>query len=102
MDIKSHSHDIEGSLILKGRFDFNVHRDFKNAYMPFLEEKKVRTIAVDLKDVSYMDSSSMGMLLVFRERAEPLGIKIKLLCGDNKVVRDLLAVVSFHKIFEIL
>lgn len=101
MDVKIGKQNQNAVLALKGRFDFHAHRDFTGAYTPLLEDKGVTTIAVDLKEVLYMDSSSMGMLLLLKERAEPTRKKITLVCGQNAVVRDLLAAVAFHKLFEI-
>jgi len=101
MEIKIIKHEKDASLVLKGRFDFNCHRDFKNAYMQLLEIKDLSAITVDLKEVLYMDSSAMGMLLLLKERADQAGKKVILGCGGNTTVRDLLAVVSFAKLFEI-
>lgn len=101
MEIKSGKNEKDAFLALTGRFDFHAHRDFKNAYMLHLDSKDITTITVDLKDVLYMDSSSLGMLLLLKERGEPLHKTIKLSCGQNTLVRNLLAVVSFGKIFDI-
>ncbi len=101
VDIKNSKQNQNAVLALKGRFDFYAHRDFTGAYTPLLEDKGITTIAIDMKDVLYMDSSSMGMLLLLKDRAEPTRKKITLVCGQNAVVRELLAAVSFHKLFEI-
>lgn len=102
MEIKIIQREKDASLLLKGRFDFNSHRDFKKAYMQLLENKDVFTITLDLKEVLYLDSSAMGMLLLLKEKTDQTKRKILINCGTNTLVRDLLSVVSFTKIFEFL
>jgi N-methylhydantoinase A len=48
---------------MHGRFDFQVHREFKDAYTPLLDNPVVREIEVEMSKVDYLDSSALGMLM---------------------------------------
>jgi anti-anti-sigma factor len=82
------------------RFDFNTHREFRNAYETALATPGVRTIHVDLKDVAYLDSSALGMLLLLKEKAEVTGQNVALV-NSHGTVRDILDVANFNKLFSI-
>jgi anti-anti-sigma factor len=101
LEIKIIKREERASLLLSGRFDFYTHRDFKKAYMQLIENKELSTITVDLKEIVYLDSSAMGMLLLLKEAADLARKKVLINCGTNTFVRDLLSAVSFTKIFEI-
>ena len=47
-----------------GRFDFQVHREFKDAYTPLLDNNAVREIEIEMSKVDYLDSSALGMLML--------------------------------------
>ena len=36
---------------LSGRFDFNAHRDFRNAYEPLMAESDIRAVTIDMGGV---------------------------------------------------
>jgi anti-anti-sigma factor len=48
------------------RFDFSVHRSFRQAC---LARPRARRYVIDLEGVASMDSSALGMLLLLREHA---------------------------------
>jgi anti-anti-sigma factor len=85
---------------LNGRFDFNDHRTLKSAYDALLQNGEIKIIQVDLKDVSYLDSSALGMLMLLRERAEAVGKSVEL-CNPNTSVAQILDIANFAKIFTI-
>lgn len=85
---------------MTGRFDFNVQRDFKEAYDPQLTNLSVNTIEVNLAGVDYLDSSALGMLLMLRERASAAGKQLKL-CKPGTSVAQILEIANFAKLFTI-
>ena len=101
MDIKQQINDSTGTLILNGRFDFNSHRAFKESYSGFLTDAGVKTVEIDLANVSYIDSSALGMLLMLRERGEGANKKI-VLCNPSEVVAQILDIANFNKLFPIV
>lgn len=87
-------------LSMSGRFDFNSNRDFRKAYEDGLKRFSSGPIEIDFHGVDYMDSSALGMLLLFKERAGEQDRSISLLnCQDS--VREILDVVNFGKLFVI-
>jgi len=85
---------------MSGRFDFNVQRDFKNAYDPQLSNPNVSAIEINLAGVDYLDSSALGMLLMLRERANSAGKNLKL-CKPGSGVSQILGIANFSKLFTI-
>jgi len=101
MDIKVTIAGSVAKLHMKGRFDFNVHRSFKEAYDPLLNQNGVSSLEIDLGEVEYLDSSALGMLLLVRERAEAQG-KPVVLSHPNATVAQILDIANFKKLFTIL
>ena len=85
---------------MNGRFDFNAHRAFKEAYDPLLQQKAVSGIEIDLSGVEYMDSSALGMLLLLRERSETEGKSVALVRPNNTLMQ-ILDIANFKKLFTI-
>jgi anti-anti-sigma factor len=89
---------------LAGRFDFSARREFgrccDQALQAALQAPDVRAIEVDLKDVAYLDSSALGMLLLLKERAEAreLGLALSNCTG---LVREILDVARFDAVMSI-
>lgn len=83
---------------VQGRFDFNLYKDFKEAYENLPDT--VSTFIVDLYGTDYIDSSALGMLLVLRESVggEDSNIRIT---GCNDEIRKILSISNFQKLFEI-
>lgn len=86
---------------MTGRFDFNVQRDFKEAYDPQLNNPAVGAIEVNLAGVDYLDSSALGMLLMLRERSAASGKSLKL-CRPGTGVAQILDIANFSKLFTIV
>ncbi|WP_434633735.1 STAS domain-containing protein [Chromobacterium sp. CV08] len=57
-----------GIMMLIGPFDFNLHREFRQASQALLENDVAKDIRIDFEQVPSLDSSALGMLLLFRER----------------------------------
>lgn len=100
MDIRHSKNGSEGILSLGGRFDFNVHREFKEAYSALLNDASVESIQVNLAEVNYLDSSALGMLLMLRERVQNANKQISL-SKPNQTVAQILDIANFQKLFTI-
>lgn len=74
--------------------------DFKRCYEGALSYSGVRSITVDLKNVEYVDSAALGMLLLLKQHAEARALPVTLLdCG--LLVKEIFDVANFGQIFEI-
>lgn len=98
MVIKEYTKDQHTRLSLSGRFDFSAHKDFRDAYQKPLADK-VKTITLDLGGIEYLDSSALGMILQFKDKADQVRTKI-VLESRNSFVTDILKTANFQKIFE--
>jgi len=85
------------TLVIKGRFDFNDHTEFREAYRK-CDPKAAYTL--DMSEAEYMDSSALGMLLLLREHAGGDNAKIKVI-GCKPETKKILAIANFQKLFDI-
>ena len=86
---------------LSGRFDFNAHRDFRNAYEPLMSDGEVRSVNINLAGVEYLDSSALGMLLMLRDKAAASN-KALALTNVRGSVKQVLEIANFGKLFRIV
>lgn len=85
-------------IAVTGMFDFNVLTEFKESYREIPEG--VTSIAVDLRQVDYMDSSALGMLLNMKKKLEENIEEFKILNANNEVLK-VLTISRFDKMFSI-
>ncbi len=88
------------SLVLDGLFDFSTHRDFRQACDEILACELVQDVLVDFRNVEYLDSSALGMLLLLKEKAGSGGRTLALV-NCQEPVRQVLDIACFGKIFTI-
>ena len=101
MKFTSQIEDQTGTVKLEGRFTFETHPAFKSCTQSLLTTEQVHRIVLDMEGVSYMDASSLGMILLLREATETRSLDLALR-RPSASVRRLLEIVQFEKIFEIL
>ena len=77
-------------------FDFSIHRDFHDACLA--NEGSARSYVIDLGEVTSMDSSALGMLLLLREHAGADRAEIRIVNAGNDL-RSTLRVAGFDKLF---
>lgn len=83
-----------------GRFDFNLHKDFRELYSSYNAENKIKEYIVDLSNTKYMDSSALGMLLLLREYSGGDGGNIHIK-GCNSEIQEILEISNFDRLFKI-
>lgn len=84
------------TLQLGERFDFSIHRDFHEACLG--SGKVSRSYLIDLGEVTHMDSSALGMLLLLREHAGAERADIRIVNAGSEL-RGTLRVAGFDKLF---
>ena len=92
-------HDAESdclSLQLGERFDFSIHREFHDACLG--GGRVARSYLIDLAEVTRMDSSALGMLLLLREHAGADHAEIRIVNARDEL-RSTLRVAGFDKLF---
>jgi len=87
------------TISINGRFDFNLYKEFRDAYEVGLSKGNIKII-INLAQTEYMDSSALGMLLVLKERTGGDNSSV-LLKNCNKEIKNILAISNFDKLFTI-
>lgn len=84
---------------LPNRFDYSIHRTFTERYKSLLEQGDVDEIVLDFSQVQYLDSAALGLMVLFRNRAEGAAKKTKI-AGARGSCRDILQIANMQNIFE--
>ena len=82
------------TITVDGRFDFFVHKDFRNIYKDYDASVKFR---VNLSGTEFLDSSALGMLLLLKKHSNNDVIIEK----PNEEVKRVLTIANFDKVFNI-
>lgn len=83
---------------VSGRFDFNVHRDWRMAYEG--AGRRYSNYVIDLANTSYLDSSALGMLLQLREYAGKSAQSLKIVNASPSLLQ-ILKLANFDKLITI-
>ena len=83
--------------LIKGRFDFSLHKEFRAAHDG---APGVKHYVLDLTEAIYMDSSALGMMLLLREWAQETHADVRIRTRAP-IVRKILAMAHFEKLFPI-
>ena len=88
------------TISISGRFDFTLHKEFREAYTDANKSGDVKSYIIDLSSTDYMDSSALGMLLLLREYAggDKGNIQIK---NCNAEIKEILEISNFDRLFSI-
>lgn len=100
MQVRTTVEDGVATLGLQGRFDFNSHRDFREATENVLANVTVQVLNVDLGEVEYLDSSALGMLLMLRDKVKASNRRVSLV-NCRGPVKQVLEIANFAKLFEV-
>lgn len=99
METTISSADGRSVIRLSGRFDFNAHREFRDAVDQVLKSEP-QEIQVDFGAVDYLDSSALGMLLMLRDKARGGGKNVSL-ANCRGAVKQVIEIANFGKLFAI-
>ncbi len=84
------------TVFLHGEIDMDVTDKAKEVIMPLIEAKK--EVHLNLKDVQYMDSSGISVLIEGHQRANELGTKVIL----KDISKSVLKVIMMAKLEQVL
>lgn len=94
-------HDSDAVVLkIRGRFDFNLHNEFREAYETALQGDRESRFVIDMAEADYLDSSALGMLLILRDRLGCNADK-QVIVNCNQEVMEILQVSNFDKLFTI-
>ena len=84
------------TVFLQGEIDMDVTDKAKEVIMPLVEAKK--EVHLNLKDVQYMDSSGISVLIESHQKANELGTKVIL----KDISKSVLKVIMMAKLEQVL
>ena len=93
---------IEGTQLnieMKGRFTFS-DRELINNIITSIRENSITRVSIDMNSLEYMDSSSIGMLLILNDKAATLGSSIQIENAEG-CVKALFDYSKLNEIFKI-
>lgn len=82
----------EVQIKVSGRFDFSMHRLFREVWS---EAGKAPKCVIDMRETSYVDSSALGMLLLLREDYQKVEIR-----NCPAAVRKVFSIAKFETLFD--
>jgi len=84
------------TVFLNGEIDMDVTEKAKEVIMPLVEAGK--EVHINLKDVQYMDSSGISILIESHQKAGEIGTKVTL----KEISKSVLKVIMMAKLEQIL
>jgi anti-anti-sigma factor len=90
----------ERALQIPERFDFGYHKTFTEHYQAALAEPGVTQIALDFSRVSYLDSSALGMMVLFQKKAKTQNVNVRIR-GAQANAKEILTIANFDRLFDI-
>lgn len=88
------------AVTLAGELDAYHAPQLRSVLESLLSEPKV-VVLVDLREVTYIDSTGLGVLVALRKRADSLGGAIRLIIAAGGAVQKTLAITSLLSVFPI-
>lgn len=83
---------------IKGKFNFEMQKEFRKCYENLKDFPN--EFIIDFKEVGYIDSSGLGMLMVFHQHVHGPNVKIKIIQIKNEV-KELLNLANLSQLFEL-
>jgi anti-anti-sigma factor len=90
----------EKALQIPERFDFGYHREFTDQYQTLLEDNSITGIALDFSRVGYLDSSALGMMVLFQKKAKGKSVSVRIR-GAKDSAKEILQIANFDRLFDI-
>ncbi|HWV15821.1 MAG TPA: STAS domain-containing protein [Cellvibrio sp.] len=89
------------TLTLPDRFDYSYHRQFSDAYVSLLENAEIAHVVLDFSLVKYLDSSSLGMMVLMQKEMKAKNKKVQIK-GARGTTEEILKMANMNKIFEFI
>jgi anti-sigma B factor antagonist len=86
-------------ITLAGEFDLHACPQFERRVLEALG-RGASELVVDLSEVSFIDSTTIGILMRTRKRLTPLRGRLLLVCADSNILR-LFEITALDRMFEI-
>ena len=84
---------------LSGEVDLYTAPEFKQQLLEVIEQGG-RDVIVDLSDTTFIDSTTLGVLVGGVKRLRPVGGQLMLVCSDRNIIK-IFEITGLHRVFEI-
>ncbi|MCE0558210.1 MULTISPECIES: STAS domain-containing protein [unclassified Motilimonas] len=92
------NNDSELEIIIHGRFDYSLHREFRACYQ---DQQPDLVYNINLSEAQYMDSSALGMMLLLKEHTEKSENGTVKISHPSNTVLKILKIAHFDKLIKI-
>tara|TARA_R110000868_G_scaffold189695_1_gene432933 strand:+ start:120871 stop:121182 length:312 start_codon:yes stop_codon:yes gene_type:complete len=92
--------DSHYEILLEKSFDFENHGDFR-FYVKKIIEANAQYLSINFKEVEYIDSSALGMLMLAKHETDQHNCKLELSNVKDGHAKDVLHLVKFNQLFTI-
>ncbi len=93
-----HEDDVTLRIAIRGRFDFSMLAEFREAYGRI--EAKAQNVIIDMTHTETIDSSALGMLLNMQRHLNKGDREIRII-NCNEDVRNIFDITRFDRKFDI-
>lgn len=97
IQVKTSKNDNAVTISIRDRFDFGLHKEFRASYKDRPNSSKY---VIDMRDVKYIDSSALGMMLLLREHVQK-NSGIVVIANCNPDIKKILTIANFERLFDI-
>ena len=84
---------------LKGEVDLYTAPEFKQQLLQQVENGVLKVI-VDFSDTTFIDSTTLGVLVGGVKRLRPVGGQLMLVCSDRNIIK-IFEITGLHRVFDI-
>lgn len=99
MDYTQVNHGKRSEVFLRGQFTFFDTTVFTRIRDLFVASG-AQTLVLNFRDIDFIDSAALGMLLLAREEIEKLGLAL-ILASPSRVVEKAFRISAFDTLFQI-
>lgn len=82
------------------RFDFSFHQAFTQQYNDILAKHSGIVISLDFRQVLYLDSAALGMIVLLQKRAKSVGCSVAVINAKGTAL-EVLEIANFDKMITI-
>lgn len=86
-------------ITLTGEVDLYTAPEFKQQLLAQIEQGVLQVI-VDFSDTTFIDSTTLGVLVGGVKRLRPLGGQLSLVCDDRNIIK-IFEITGLHRVFKI-
>ncbi len=90
----------EHTLHPSGELDMLLAEDLRAQWLPAVEQHRPERLVIDLSDVTFMDSSGLGLIVAVHNLQKRHG-GVVVVTGPQRVVRRVLAISGIDRVVDV-